>query len=151
MSYTASWDVSSLAERSWHSLNCIAHDLAGNKGYSDTVAVEIVTVGQTSVFHGELDVPARGWAEVSFEAETGDSLVGDLLVVTEGTLTEFLWLDQDNYQNYVAGQTFTALYAVYYVSQMSMRQAVTEVNTYHLVLVNGNNTMAKCWARFVLE
>ncbi len=149
--FTGSWDASGLTEHTWHLLSCLAYDLAGNDGYSDTVAVEIVAIGQTSVFHGEMDVPARGRAEVSFEAETGDSLVGDLLVVTEGTLTKFLWLDQDNYQKYLADQTYTTLYQVDYVSQMSMRQAVTAVNTYHLVFANGSNAIVKCWARFVLE
>jgi len=149
--YSATWDASGLAEGTWHSLYCTAHDLAGNKGYSDTIAVEIAGVGQTGVFHGELEVPARGRKSVWFNAQVGDTLAGDALVVSGGTLSSFLWLDQDNYQKYIANESYTALFQQDNFSQMSMRQTVAAADKFYLVFVNAGNAVVTCWARFVLE
>jgi len=149
--YSASWDASSLAEGSWHSFSCIAYDAAQNKGYSDTVAVEIAGIGQTSVYHGEIDVPARGRDAVWFNAHIGDTLAGDVQVVSGGTLSSFIWLDSDNYQKYIANQTYTALFKQDNFSQMSMRQAVASAGKFYLVFVNAGNSVVNCWARFVLE
>ena len=149
--YAASWDVSGLAEGTWHSLNCVAYDLSGNKGYSDTVAVEIAAVGQTSVYHGELEVQADAREVVSFDANPGDTLSGDVQVVSGGTLSMFLWLDQDNYQKYVANQSYTALFRQDSFSQMNMRQSVSTSGKFYLVFANAGSSAVKCWARFVLE
>jgi len=149
--YAAGWDASGLAERTWHSLSCIAYDLAGNKGYSDTVAVEIAAVGQTSVYHGELEVAARSDSAVWFNAAVGDTLSGDAQVVSGGTLSMFLWLDKDNYQKYVANQSYTALFRQDNFSQMSMRQGVATSGKFYLVFANAGSSEVKCWARFVLE
>ena len=149
--YSASWDASGEAEGSWHSLSCVARDLAGNKGYSDTAAVEIAGVGQRSVYHGELEVPARSRAAVSFDAEVGDTLAGDVQVVSGGTLSSFMWLDDDNYQKYVANQAYTVLFQRDSFSQMSMSQEVPAAGKFYLVFVNAGDATVKCWARFVLE
>jgi hypothetical protein len=149
--YAGSWDASGLAEQSQHTLSCIAYDLAGNKGYSDTVTVEIAGVGQTSVYHGELEVPARGREAVQFDALGGDTLAGDAQVASGGALSSFMWLDNDNYQKYVTNQAYTALFQSDNFSQMSMRQAVPAVGKYYIVFVNAGSAIVKCWARFVLE
>jgi hypothetical protein len=149
--YSATWDASGLAEGTWHSLYCTAHDLAGNKGYSDTIAVEIAGAGQTSVYHGELDVPARGHKSVWLDASADDTLAGDAQVVSGGTLSSFIWLDNENHQKYVAGQTYTALFQQDSFSQMSMRQAVASSGRFYIVFANTGNAVVKCWARFVLE
>jgi hypothetical protein len=149
--YSASWDASGLAEHTWHSLSCMATDFDGNRGYSDTIAVQIAAVGQTSVFHGELDVPARSSKSVWFNATAGDTLSGDAMVVSGGTLSSFLWLDQDNYQKYVANQSYSALFRQDSFSQMSMRQAVAAAGRFYLVFANAGSAAVTCWARFVLE
>ncbi len=149
--YSASWDVSGLAEGTWHSVSCIAYDLSGNKGYSDTVAVEIAAIGQRSVYHGELEVQAQGRQVVSFDASAGDTLSGDAQVVAGGTLSMFLWLDPDNYQKYIANQSYTALFQRNNFSQMSMRQGVAASGKFYLVFANAASSAVKCWARFVLE
>lgn len=149
--YSASWDASGLAEHTWHSLSCTATDFDGNRGYSDTISVEIGGVGQTSVFHGELDVPARSAKSVWFDAGVGDTLSGDAQVVAGGTLSKFLWLDQANYQKYTANQSYTALYEQDNFSQMSMRQTVAAAGRFYLVFANSGSAAVTCWARFVLE
>jgi hypothetical protein len=149
--YSGSWDASGQAERSWHALSCIAYDLAQNKGYSDTVAVEIVGVGQTSVYHGELDVAAQSREAVQFDAQAGDTLAGDVQVASGGALSSFMWLDSDNYQKYVVNQAYTALFQRDTFAQMSMRQAAPAAGSYHIVFVNAGNAIVTCWARFVLE
>jgi hypothetical protein len=149
--HAASWDASGLAERTWHSLSCIAYDLAGNKGYSDTIAVEIAAVGQRSVYHGELEVQAHAREVVSFDANAGDTLSGDAQVASGGALSMFLWLDKDNYQKYVANQSYTALFRQDNFSQMSMRQGVATSGKFYLVFANAGGSAVKCWARFVLE
>jgi hypothetical protein len=149
--YSASWDASALSEGSWHSLSCAAYDLAQNKGTSAAVAVQVAAIGQTSVYHGELDVPARGRQAVWFNARVGDTLAGEVLVVTGGTLSSFLWMDSDNYQNYIANQSYTALFRQDSVSQMSMQQEAASAGRLYLVFANDGNSAVKCWARFVLE
>jgi hypothetical protein len=149
--YAGTWDASGQAERSRHTLSCIAYDLAQNKGYSDTVTVEIVGVGQTSVYHGELDVAAHGREAVQFDAQVGDTLAGDAQVASGGALSSFMWLDNDNYQKYVVNQAYTALFQRDTFAQMSMRQAVPAAGSYHIVFVNAGNAIVTCWARFVLE
>jgi hypothetical protein len=149
--YAANWDVSGLSEESWHYLSCVAYDLAGNKGYSDTVAVEIAALGPRSVYHGELDVQATGREVVSFDANPGDTLSGDVQIVAGGTLSAFLWLDRDNYQKYIANQSYTALFRQESFSQMSMRQGVATSGKFYLVFANAGSSEVKCWVRFVLE
>jgi hypothetical protein len=149
--YSGSWDASSLAEGSWHGLSCIAYDAAQNKGYSDTVAVEIGAVGQKSVYHGELDVQPHAREQVHFVAQAGDTLAGDVQVVTGGTLSSFMWLDQDNYQKFAANQSYTEMYRADNITQASVVPTVISAGTYYLVFVNNANAAVKCWARFVLE
>jgi len=149
--YSASWDASALADRSWHYLSCIAYDAAQNKGYSDTVAVEIAASGQTSVYHGEIDVTAQGRQSVWFDAAVGDTLAGYVQVVSGGTLSSFMWMDKVNYQKYIANQSYTALFRKDSFSQMSMKQAVASAGRFYLVFVNNTNSSVTCWARFVLE
>jgi len=149
--YSASWDASALAEGSWHSLSCIAYDAAQNKGYSDTIAVVIAGIGQTSVYHGELDVTARGREAVWFNAHVGDTLAGQVLVVSGGTLSSFMWMDSDNYQKYITNKSYTVLFQQDNFSQMSMRQGVASAGKLYLVFANAGNSAVKCWARFVLE
>jgi hypothetical protein len=149
--YSASWNAASQTEGSWHSLSCVAYDAAQNKGYSDTVAVVIGAIGPTSVYHGEFDVAARDRDTVWFTARAGDTLVGDVLVVSGGTLSSFLWLDSDNFQKYRANQPYTALFKQDNLSQMSMRQEVASAGRLYLVFANAGSSVVKCWARFVLE
>jgi hypothetical protein len=149
--YSGSWDASSLAEGSWHALSCIAYDAAQNKGYSDTVAVEIGAAGQRSVYHGELDVAAHAREHVQFVAQTGDTLTGEVQVVSGGTLSIFMWLDQDNYQKFVASQPYTEIYRSDNITQASVQPTVISAGTYYLVLVDNASATVKCWVRFVLE
>ncbi len=149
--YSASWDVSGQTEGSWHLLSAIAYDLAENKGYSDTIAVVIGALGPRSVFHGELNVLAGFRKVVSFDAKAGDTLTGEARVVVGGTLASLIWLDRDNYQKYIANQSYTALFRQDNFAQMSMRQGVASTGGFYLVFVNNTSSDVTCWARFVLE
>ena len=149
--YSASWDASGLAERTWHSVYCIARDLAGNRGYSDTIQVEITGVGQTSVFHGEVEVIRGTASSIPFDAAASDTLSGEVQVVTGGTLTQFVWLDQENYQKFVNAQSYTALFEQKNFTQVSLTQAVPAAGRYYLAFANGGTATVKCWVRFVLK
>ena len=149
--YSASWDASGQTDGSWHSLSCIAYDAAENKGYSDTIAVEIGAAGQRSVYHGELDVAAHAREQVRFVAADGDTLTGDVQVISGNQLSIFMWLDENNYQKYVANQSYTQIYRSDNITQASVLPAVVSAGTYHLVFVNNASAVVKCWVRFVLE
>jgi hypothetical protein len=149
--YAGSWDASALAEGTWHSLSCIAYDLDGNKGYSDTLAVVVAGVGERSVYHGEVEVEAGYARSVSFNATAGDTLGGDVQVVSGGMLTKFLWLDQNNYTKFAASQPYTALFEKDNFTQASLRQAVPSTGKFYLAFANGGSATVKCWVRFVLE
>jgi len=88
---------------------------------------------------------------VSFDANPGDTLRGDVQIVAGGTLSTFLWLDKDNYQKYIANQSYTALLRQESFSQMSMRQGVATSGKLYLVFANAGSSEVKCWVRFVLE
>jgi hypothetical protein len=98
-----------------------------------------------------MELAAHGREAVQFEAQAGDTLAGDAQVAAGGTLSSLLWLDNDNYQKYVGGQAYAALFQRDNFTQVSMRQAVLSAGRFYLVFVNAGNAVVKCWARFVLE
>ncbi len=150
--YSAGWDASGLTERTWHYLSSIAYDNAGNKGYSDTVAVQIAASGQTDVYHGNIDISAGGFESVWFNAQAGDTLAGDLMVVSSGNkLSKFMWMDSDNYKNYTSNKPYTTLFEQDTLSQLSIAQPVPAAGRFYLVFANSGNSTVSCWVRLVLE
>jgi len=149
--YTVSWNTTGLPEESWHSLCCIAFDLSGNKGYSDTVAVKLTLAGQRSVYHGQVSVSAGSYVAVEFFGSAGDTLAGDVLVLSGARLSTFAWLDRSNYALFAAGHPYQALFRQDNASELSLRQAVAASDTFHLVFANTSTGTRTCWVRFVLE
>jgi hypothetical protein len=149
--YSVSWDVTNLPEHSWHRLHCVARDAAGNRGYSDTISVEIGTAGARSIFHGEVSIAAGRYEAVRFLAETGDTLAGDMLVLGGTQLSTFAWLDADNYGLFRTGQSYSALFRQDNSSQVNLNQAVATSDTFYLVFSNAGSGNRTIWARFVLE
>lgn len=94
---------------------------------------------------------ARGREAVWFNAHPGDTLAGEVLVVSGGTLSSFMWMDSDNYQKYITNQSYTVLFRQDNFSQMSMRQGAATAGKLYLVFANAGNSVVKCWARLVLE
>jgi hypothetical protein len=149
--YSVNWNTTGLPENSWHSLYCIAYDLGGNKGYSDTVAVKLMLAGQRSVYHGEVSVTAGSYVAVEFFGAAGDTLAGDVLVLSGARLSTFAWLNGSNYALFAAGQPYQALFRQDNASELSLRQAVAASDTFHLVFANTGTGTRTCWVRFVLE
>jgi hypothetical protein len=149
--YTVSWNTEGLAEQSWHQLTCVAEDLVGNKGYSDTVWVQIATVGQRNVYHGEIEVQQGRYQSVEFEAVAGDTLSGDIRVSAGGTLSTFAWLDSTQYVEFRAGRAYTALFSRSDFAELGMNQAVTSSGEFHLVFANSGTGTKNLWVRFTLE
>lgn len=149
--YSASWDATSKAEGTWHSLSCIAYDAAQNRGYSDTIAVVIGAIGPTSVYHGELEVTPGVARWVLFRAAVGDTLTGDLQVVVGGTLTRFAWLDSVNHRKFLNSEPYSTVFEANSFVQTSVNQAVTASGRQYLLFVNNNSAAVKCWVRLVLE
>ncbi|MEO0077458.1 MAG: Ig-like domain-containing protein [candidate division WOR-3 bacterium] len=148
---STTWDVSGLPEESWHQLFCIAYDLAGNAGYSDTVSVRVASASQRSVYHGSLSVSAGAYVGVKFETLVGDSLKGEARAASGGTIGRFIWLDNANYQQFKQGGSYTSLYEVTGVSELSLAQPVPAAGTYYLVFANTQSSRQTYWVRFVLE
>jgi len=148
---TATWDVTSLPSQSWHRLFCVALDLAGNAGYSETISVQVVEASQRSVYHGTLRVPRNGYVAVRFEAREGDTLAGEARDATGGLISRFMWLDNANYLQFWQGGTYSTLFELAGVSELSLRQAVPGEGAYSLVFVNERSYEQTYWARFVLE
>ncbi len=149
--YTVTWNTEGLAERSWHELSCIAYDLAGNKGFSDTISVQIAVQGQRSIYHGSIEVQPGRYRSVPFEARSGDTLSGSVRVSSDGTLSTFAWLDSAQYAEFRAGRAYTALFSRTGFVEFSMRQAVVQTGQYYLVFANSSTGTKTCWVRFVLE
>jgi len=149
--YSASWDATSQSQGTWHSLSCTAGDAAGNKGYSDTIAVVIGALGPTSVYHGELEVAPGVASWVWFRAAAGDTLAGDLQVVAGGTLTRFAWMDSTNHQKFLNSEPYSVVFEADSFAQKSVSQTVTAAGRQYLLFVNNNSATVKCWVRLVLE
>ncbi|MBN2465561.1 hypothetical protein JXD38_08065 [candidate division WOR-3 bacterium] len=149
--YSASWDATSQSEGTWHSLSCIAYDVAENQGYSDTVVVVIGAIGPTSVYHGELEVTPGVARWLYFRAATGDTLTGDLQVVSGGTLTRFAWLDSVNHRKFLNSEPYDVVFEANSFAQASVSQAAAAAGKQYLLFVNDNPATVKCWVRLVLE
>jgi hypothetical protein len=149
--YSGSWDATSQSEGTWHSLSCIAYDAAENKGYSDTIAVVIGALGPTSVYHGELDVESGVASWLWFRAAAGDTLAGDLQVVSGGTLTRFAWLDSVNQSRFLNSEPYDVVFEATGLTQTSVNQAVTAPGRQYLLFVNDNSATVTCWVRLELE
>ncbi len=148
---TAEWDTRQLAENSWHKLFCIATDLAGNRGASDTVNVQIQKTTQQNVFHGEITLSSnRSW-EIKFRAEAGDIVIGAARSATSGTISRFSLLDEDNLQKYRRNQSYTALYEQSNVRELSLSYQFTTDGFYYLIFFNNTGSTQTYWGRFVLE
>lgn len=148
---SAAWDASALPDDSWHQLFCVAYDLSGNAGYSDTISLRVAKASQRSVYHGTLSIPPNSHVAVRFEALAGDSLAGEARDVTGGTIGRFIWLDSANYQQFRQGGTYTAILEFARVSELSLASPVPGAGTYYLVLASSQSFRQTCWLRFVLE
>lgn len=148
--FSAGWDTGSLPDRSWHRLWAIATDLAGNEGYSETLAVQVLQGGQRSIYHGTMEIPTGYYQSERFEAQSGDTLVGDLRVQS-GNLSRFIWLDAANFQEFQNGRSYTSINEVTAVSEHSLRQAVPAAGPQYVVFLNTEGSNRIVWARFTLE
>jgi len=148
--YSAEWNTDELEDESWHSLSCVAWDLAGNSGYSDTVHVQVRRGGQRDVFHGAFTLRS-GSREVGFEADEGDTLSGELRVANGRNLPLFLCLDAANHRLYVQGGQYQAVHRVENQPQFTMAARMPGSDSFYLVFSNTGADSLKVWARFVLE
>lgn len=148
---TAQWDTRSLPEGSWHQLFCIATDFSGNRGFSDTLHIEIQNIKMRNVFHGQFTLPDRYYYWVEFTSEIGETLIGDFRTATAGTLTRFLLLDEENFNRFRANQSYTARDKRENVREFSLSYHFPTAGTFYLVFLNATGTTQTYWARFFLE
>lgn len=148
---TVQWDTRQLTEGTWHQLFCIATDLSGNKGYSDTVNVKIAAIEQRNVFHGQFTLPDRYYQWVEFDAVSGETLIGDARTATSGTISRFLILDQENFNRFRANQSCTPLYERQNSREVSLSYNFSSSGTFYLVFFNTTGTTQTYWARFLIK
>jgi hypothetical protein len=149
--YSANWSTDELADESWHSLNCVAWDLAGNSGYSDTVHVQVLRGGQQDVFHGAFPLVGGRWFHVRFLADAGDTLSGEVRVANSRNLPLFVCVDAANYRLFSQGGQFQAVHRVENQAQFTVATEIPASDTFHLVFSNTGSDSLGVWARFVLE
>ncbi|OYD15030.1 hypothetical protein CH330_06835 [candidate division WOR-3 bacterium JGI_Cruoil_03_51_56] len=149
--YGKKWDTNNLGEGTWHWLFCIAYDPSGNKGYSDTVNVQVVQGRQQDIFHGQFELPNGYYWSVEFQAEPSDTMSGQARVVNTGILSQFIWLDEDNYRNFQEGRSYTPLFQADNIVELSVHETVTTSGSFYLVFVNTSGSAIICWARFTLD
>lgn len=150
-SATAEWDSRQLPESSWHQLFCIATDLADNKGYSDTVQVQILQSAQRNVFHGQIILQDRYYRWIDFNAETGETVLGDARATPNGTISRLSLLDQTNFEKYRSGKSYTPLYEKQNVAELSFNYQFTTSGKFYLVFLNTTGSTQTYWARFVIQ
>ncbi|MGQ9678158.1 MAG: Ig-like domain-containing protein [bacterium] len=148
---TVQWDTRSLSEGTWHHLFCIATDLSGNRGYSDTVNVLIRNNEMRNVFHGQLTLPDRYYRWVEFSSQIGETLFGDLRTATPGTLSRFLLLDEENFNRFRANQSYTARHEEENIREFSLSYYFTASGIFYLLFANTTGTTQTYWARFFVE
>jgi hypothetical protein len=150
-SVSIDWDTRQLPEGSWHKLYCIATDLAGNRGTSDTVNVQVLANHQRSVFHGRIIITNQSYRWVDFSVQTGEQISGETRAVPPGTISRISLLDRGNFQKYRSGQAYTALYEQSNISELTFSYQFTANGTYYLVFLNTTGSTQTYWARFVLN
>ncbi|UCG43157.1 MAG: hypothetical protein JSU73_00655 [candidate division WOR-3 bacterium] len=149
--YSADWNTDELADESWHFLNCVAWDLAGNSGYSDTVHVQVRRGGQHDVLHGAFILAGGHRRQAWFLADEGDSLSGEVRVANSRNLPLFLCVDAANFQLYTQGGQFQALHRAENVPELTMAVRIPGSDTFYLVFSNTGPDSLGVWARFTLE
>lgn len=149
--YEANWDTQELPGSSWHKLFCIAEDLFGNKGYSDTVNVQVVEVGEKSIFHGRFKLPTGYYWPVPFAAVAGESLVGDFRISGSGVLSRFIWLTAEHYRAFAEGRSYLPLIQETNRPELTVRALVAASDSFYLVFLNTSGAQIDCWVRFSLE
>lgn len=148
---TAEWDTRQLAENSWHQIFCIATDLANNKGYSDTVQVQIFKSAQRNVFHGQIILQDRYYWWVNFDATVGETVLGDARATPEGTISRFSLLDQSNFDKYRSGKSYIPLYEQTNLAELTLNYQFTTTGKFYLIFLNTTGKTQTYWARFVIQ
>lgn len=145
------WATDSLADESWHVIYCVAHDLAGNAGYSEPLDVRVARPDQRSVFHGAIGLQNGSYFSAGFVARAGDSLLGDARVASNGVISRFLWLDRANFGLYRQQQAFSALHEQTNVNALGLVLPVAQADSFYIVFENTTGYPQTYWARFRLE
>ncbi|MEO0073349.1 MAG: Ig-like domain-containing protein [candidate division WOR-3 bacterium] len=145
------WATDTLPEQSWHTVFCVAYDLAGNAGFSDTANVRIELPEQRNVYHGTFELRNGQRLSVGFDARPGDSLLGEARVASNGVISRFLWLDRANFDLYQRQQPFTPIISITSVRELTVRGAVAASDSFYLVFENSTGYTQTYWARFRLE
>lgn len=149
--YTATWDASSQPDRSWHTMFCLAFDGYGNVGSSDTIAVQVWLGGERDVLHGAFRLDHNYYWVAGFAAAAGDTLAGDMRVVSGAVLSRLAWLDAANYREFSNGRAHSAVFEATNQPALAMRQPVPAADSFYLVFLNTSGARVEVWARFTLE
>jgi hypothetical protein len=149
--FSAPWPTSGLAVNSWHRLQCKAYDPSDNMGPSGVVNVQVLGGGQRSVFHGEIVLPASYYAPFGFAAQAGDSLTGDVLVATGGTLGTFMVLDRAGYAAFRTSGSYTPLLRQDNFSSFAVTLALPAADSFYAVIWNSGTGSRTVWTRLALE
>lgn len=145
------WVTDTLPEQSWHTIFCIAFDLAGNAGFSETANVRIEMPEQRSIYHGTFELRNGQSLGIGFEARQGDSLIGDARVASNGVISRFLWMDRANFELYRRQRAFVPIVSLTNVRELTIAHAVPQSDSFYLVFENTTGYTQMCWARFRLE
>lgn len=144
------WETTSLEPGSWHRIFCTAIDLAGNKGLSDTIHLQIATMGPQGIFHGKITLDNNYYQWIEFSADSGKKVVGDARAVS-GVISRFSLLDLNNFQRYRQGQNYTPVYERQNVSELNLNYQFATSGSWYLIFLNTSGTTRTYWARFILE
>lgn len=145
------WETDTLPQQSWHSIFCVAFDLAGNAGFSETANVRIELPAQRNIYHGTFDLRNGQGLSIGFGARQGDSLIGDARVASNGVVSRFLWVDRTNYGLYRRQQAFVPIVSMSNVRELTLARAVPQSDSFYLVFENTTGYAQTYWARFRLE
>lgn len=137
---SAYWDTRQLPDGSWHKIFCIASDLAGNQGTSDTVHIQILAGYQRSVFHGRITLANQYYRYIDFSAKSAETINGETRATPGGKISRFVFLDRDNFQKYRSGQSYTAIYEQVNVTELSLSYRFTTNDIYYLIFSNITGT-----------
>lgn len=114
-------------------------------------ACEIDQDQAASVFHGRLELPPGDIHWAGFLPDAGDTLFGDMNVMSGGTLGRLLVLDRDNFESFNSGRPYTALYRQDDAHQVSLAVRLRTSRSHFLVFANTDSATVTVWARMILE
>ncbi len=125
----------------WHKIFAKAYDIYNNEGVSKEINIFYLGKRKENIYHGELSLHPYSEYKITIFANEKDSIVGDILVKDNETLSLFLFLKENN-------DTIIKLKDFNYGK---IEEEIKKSGKYYLIGKNNSPKRKEIWMRFYLS